>query len=112
MQRHIQPIFPAAVVRVAKGRKRLEHPLRDGGIQKMRRVYIMRCYSATTKMKALPFATTRMGRENAMLSETKQREKVKNHIILLIGGILKCKVTSEKQDRQTNKNSQTQSMVW
>ena len=61
-------------------------------------------YSAIRKDEILPFATTWMELENLVVIKISQRGKIKNHMISLIYGILKLKVTNE-QARKANKNS-------
>ena len=47
----------------------------------------MKHYLAIRKDEILPFVTTWMDLENIMLSKINQKEKVKNCMILFIGGI-------------------------
>ena len=49
-------------------------------------IYTMEYYSATKKNKLMPFAATRMELETLILSEVRQKEKDKYHMISLISG--------------------------
>ena len=51
------------------------------------KAYTMEQYSAMRKYEIVPLATTRMDLEDILRSEISQTEKVKNHMISLIGGI-------------------------
>ena len=57
----------------------------DECIKKLWYIYSMEYYSARKK-KMLPFATAWMGLESIMLSEIRQSEKHKYHVISLICG--------------------------
>ena len=71
--------------------------------KKMWSMYTIEHYSAMRKDETLPFVTTRMNRENIMLGEISQTEKVKNCDFIHMWNI-KPKAIS-KQTRKTNKNS-------
>ena len=50
-------------------------------------IYTMEYYSAKKKNEIMPFAATWMDLEITMLSEVRQKEKDKYHMISLISGI-------------------------
>ena len=50
-------------------------------------IYTMEYYSAIKKNEIMPFAATWMDLEITMLSEVRQKEKDKYHMISLISGI-------------------------
>jgi len=50
----------------------------DEWVKKMQCTYMMAYYPAVRRKGILPFATTRMGLEDTMLSEISQREKDKH----------------------------------
>ena len=50
-------------------------------------IYTMEYYSAIKKDEIMPFAATRMDLEIIILSEVRQKEKDKYHMISLIYGI-------------------------
>ena len=52
-------------------------------------IYTMEYYSAIKKNEIMPFAATRMDLEITILTEVRQTEKDKYHMIPLICGILK-----------------------
>ena len=52
-------------------------------------IYTMECYSVIKKNDIMPFAATWMDLEIIILSEIRQTEKEKYHMISLICGILK-----------------------
>ena len=56
-------------------------------IRKMWYIYTMEYYSAIKKNKLMPFAATWMELETLILSEVRQKEKDKYHMISLISGI-------------------------
>ena len=56
----------------------------DERIQQLWGIYTMEYYLAIKNKKILPFATAWMDLENIMLSEIRQSEKDKYHIISLI----------------------------
>ena len=51
------------------------------------KAYTIEQYSAMRKYEIVPLATTWMDLEDILRSEISQTEKVKNHMISLIGGI-------------------------
>ena len=59
----------------------------DEWIKKLCYIYTMEYYAATKKNKLLHFATTWMDLEIIMLSEIKQSEKDKCHMMSLICGV-------------------------
>ena len=79
-------MFIAALLTQAKMQKRRRWPSMDKCTKKMY-TYAVGYYSAVTKTEILPFATTWMDLNDRMLSETRQSEKDKYHMISLICGI-------------------------
>ena len=59
----------------------------DDWIRKMWYIQTMEYYSAIKKNEIMPFAARWMDRETLTLSEARQEEKDKNHMISLIFGI-------------------------
>ena len=68
-------------------------------------IQTMEHYSVTRKDEVLPFATTWVGLEIIMLSETSQTEKAKNHMIHSYVSYL---TEGNKPTNKTNKNVQVQ----
>ena len=80
-------MFLAALFTIANIWKQPQCPSVDECIQKLWFIYTMEYYSAIKKKKIFPFATTWMDLENIMLSEIRQSEKDKYHMISLVCGI-------------------------
>ena len=80
-------MFIAALFTIAKTGKQPKGPSTDKWIRKMWYVYIMEYYSAIKKNKIMPFAATWIELETLILSEVRQKEKDKYHMISLISGI-------------------------
>ena len=78
-------MFIITLFTIAKIWKQAKCPLVDEWIKKLWYIYSMEYYSARKK-KMLPFATAWMGLESIMLSEIRQSEKHKYHVISLICG--------------------------
>ena len=81
------PMFTAALFTIAETWKQLKCPLTDEWIKKMWYIYTMEYYSAIKKNEIMPFAGTWMDLEIIILSEVRQKEKDKYHMISLICGI-------------------------
>ena len=77
-----------ALFKIAKTWKQPKCPLMDERFRKMWYIYIMEYYSATKKIKIMPFAATWMELETLILSEVSQKEKVKYHMISHIWNLI------------------------
>lgn len=78
----------SGIIHGGKTRQQPQCPLMNDWMKKMWDVYTREYYSAGRKdNELLPFVTTRMDPERAMLSEMSQTEKSKNHLASLICGI-------------------------
>ena len=77
-------MFIAALYTIAKPWKQPKCPSTDEWIKKMWYIYTMEYYSAIKKNEIMPFAATWMDLEIIILSEVRQKEKDKYHMILLI----------------------------
>ena len=80
-------MFTAALFTIAKTWKQPKFPLTDEWIKKMWYIYTMECYSAIKKNKIMPFAATWMDLEIIIVSEVRQKEKDKYHMISVTCGI-------------------------
>ena len=80
------PMITTALFTVANTWKQPQYPSIGDWIKKMGGVYTMEHHSATRTDEILPFVTTWMDLEN-MLNKIVETEKVKNHMIPLIGGV-------------------------
>ena len=80
------PMFIAALFIIAKTRKQPKCPLTDERKKKMWYIYTMEYYSAIKRNEITPFAATWMQLEIIILSEVRQMEKDKYHMISLICG--------------------------
>ena len=80
-------MFIAALFTIAKTWKPPKCPSTDECIKKMCYIYTMEYYSAINKNKIMPFAATWIQLEIIILSEVRQKEKDKYHMISLICGI-------------------------
>ena len=80
-------MFIAALFTVAKTWKQPKYPLTDEWIKKMWYIYTVEHYSAIKKNKIMPFEATWIQLEIVILSEVRQKEKDKCHMISLIYGI-------------------------
>ena len=72
---------------IAKTWKQPKCPTTDEWIKKMWYIYTMENYSAIRKKDIMPFAATWMDLEIFVLSEKRQKEKDKNHMVSLTCGI-------------------------
>ena len=81
------PMFTAALFTITKIWKQPKCPSVHEWIKQVWGIYIMEYYMAIKKKKIVPFATVWMDLENIMLSEIRQSEKDKYHIISLTCGI-------------------------
>ena len=81
------PIFIAALFTIAKTWKQPKCQSTGEQIKMMWYIYTMEYYSATGKNQITPFAATWMEVEVLTLSEVRQKEKDKYHMISLISGI-------------------------
>ena len=81
------PMFTAALFTTAKTRKQPKCPWTDDWIKKMWNKDTMEYYSGIKENKIMPFAATRMELETLILSEVRQKEKDKYHMIALVSGI-------------------------
>ena len=72
----------AVLFTIVKTWKQLKCPATDDWIRKMWCIYTMEYYSAR-KNKTMPFAATWMQLKILILSEVRQKEKDKYHMILL-----------------------------
>ena len=77
-------MFIAALFTIAKTWKQPKCPLTDDWTRKMWYIYTMKYYSAIRKNKIMPFAPKWMELETLILSEVRQKEKDKYHMISLI----------------------------
>ena len=80
------PMFIAAMATVAKLWKEPRCPSTDEWIRKMWSIYTMEYYASIRKDEYPTFVATWTGLEEIMLSEISQTEKVKYHMVSLIGG--------------------------
>ena len=80
------PMFIAAMATVAKLWKEPRCPSTDEWIRKMWSIYTMECYASIRKEEYPTFVATWTGLEEIMLSEISLTEKVKYHMVSLIGG--------------------------
>ena len=80
-------MFIAALFTTARTWKQSKCPSTDNWIRKMWYIYTMEYYSAIKKKEIMPFAATWMELETLILSEIRQKEKDKYHVISLISGI-------------------------
>lgn len=71
-------------IAVAKTCRQQKCPARQDWIKKKWYIYKMKYSSAIIKDEIVPFTTTWMDSENTMLSEIRQSEEAKSHMILLI----------------------------
>ena len=81
------PRFIVALFTIAKMWKQPKYPSVDEWIKKMWHIYTMAYYSAIKKNEIMPFSATWMDLEIIILSEVRQTEKDKYHIISLTCGI-------------------------
>ena len=79
--------FIAALFTIAKTWKQPNCPSTDDWIRKIWYIYTMEYYSAIKKNKIMPFVVTWMELQILILSEVRQKEKDKYHMISLISGI-------------------------
>ena len=77
-------MFIAALLTIAKKWNQPKCPLTDDWIRKMWYIYTMEYYSAIKKKKIMPFSATWMELETLFLSEVRQKEKDKYHMISCI----------------------------
>ena len=75
--------FTATLFTTAKKWKQPKCPSTNERIKKMWYIYTMEYYSAIKKNKIMPFAATWMQLKILILSEVRQKEKDKYHMILL-----------------------------
>ena len=80
-------MFITALFTIANTWKQPKCPLKDEWIKKRWYIYTMEYYSAIKKNKIMPFAATWMELVTLILSEVRQKEKDKYHLISLISGI-------------------------
>ena len=80
-------MFVAVLFTIAKTWNQPKCPLINDWIRKMWYIQTMEYYSAIKKNEIMPFAARWMDRETLTLSEARQEEKDKNHMISLIFGI-------------------------
>ena len=80
-------MFIAALFTIAKTWKQPKCPLTDDWIRKIWYLYTVKYYSAIKNSKIMPFAATWMELETLILSEVRQKEKDKYHMISHISGI-------------------------
>ena len=80
-------LFTAALFTIAKIWKQPKCPGTNEWIKKMWCIYTVEYFSAIKQNEILSFVTTWMNLEGIMLSEVRQTEKDKYHIISLISGI-------------------------
>ena len=80
-------MFIAALFTTAKTWKQPNCASTDEWIRKMWYIYTMEYYSAMKKNKIMPFPATWMELKTLTLSEVRQKEKDKYHMIPLISGI-------------------------
>ena len=83
----MNPVFTAALFTIAKKWKQPKCPSTDEWIKKMWGIYTMEYYSAIKRNKIMPFAATWMALEIIILTEVRQTDKDKDHMITLICGI-------------------------
>ena len=80
-------MFIAVLFTITKICKQPKCPSVDEWLKQLWDIYTMEYCSALEKKKMLPFATVCMAKENIILSEIRQSEKDKYHIISLVCGI-------------------------
>ena len=78
------PTFIVVLSTIAKLWKKPKCPSIDEWIKKIWYLYVIQCHSATKNNEILTFATMWMELEGIMLSEVRQSEKNKYHMISLI----------------------------
>ena len=78
------PVFTAALVTVAETWRQPRCPSTEDWIKTTWYICTVQYHSATRKDETLPLVTARTDLENITLSETRQSEKAKNHMILFI----------------------------
>ena len=81
------PMVIASLFTIAKTWKQSKCPLTEEWIKKMWYIYRMEYYSAIKKKQIMPFETTWTDLKIVILSEVRQTDKVKDHMIPLISGI-------------------------
>ena len=81
------PMFIAALFTITKTCKQPKCPSIDEWIKKVWYIYTMEYYSAIKKSEIMPFVATQMDLKIIILSEVRQTEKDKYHMILLICGL-------------------------
>ena len=74
-------MFIAALFTVASTWKQPKYPSTDEWIKKIWYIYTMEYYSAIKRNEIMPSAATWMDLEIIILSEVRQKEKDKNHMI-------------------------------
>ena len=87
LSKYVHRMFIAALFTIAKIWKQPKCPSDDEWIKQLWYIYTMEYYSAVKRKKILPLATAWIDLENIMLSEIRQSEKDKYHMISLICGI-------------------------
>ena len=80
-------MFIAALFTIARTWRQSKCPSTEDWIRKMLYIYTMEYYSAIKNDDIMPFAATWMELENLTLSEMRQNDKDKYHVISLIPGI-------------------------
>ena len=79
-------MFIAALYTITKTWKQPKCPLTEEWLKKMWYIYTMENHSAIKRNEIMAFAATRMDLEIIMLSEVRQKEKDKYHMISFISG--------------------------
>uniref|UniRef100_A0A8D0Z5E3 DUF1725 domain-containing protein n=1 Tax=Sus scrofa TaxID=9823 RepID=A0A8D0Z5E3_PIG len=100
-------MFIAAVFPIAKTWKQPKCSLTDEWIKKMWYTYTMDYYSATKKNEIMPFTAPWMQLEILTPSEVSQKEKDKDHMIVLICGILNmAQMNLSTKQKQTHRHGE------
>ena len=81
-------MFIAAFFTIANTQNQPKSPLIDDWIRKMWYIYTMEYYLTIKKNEIMPFAATWMELETLILSEVRQKEKDKYHVISHIWNLI------------------------
>ena len=74
-------MFIAALCTIARTWKQRQYPSKEEWIKKMWYIYMMEYYSAIKKIEIMPFAAAWIQLEILILSEIRQKDKDKYHMV-------------------------------